>query len=218
VNELLNDGTLESLFLGVGRIHAELHGLAVPGLPVTDERARIDALVRDCDWIAFFRPADGARLAAVRDVLIDVAPRLASATLATCHGDFVCSHVLHGSDGWAVVDFDRAQRADPNADSALLLSSLTHNSPLFHQAWRDPDGSPGALVDRAVAAYLEGYQSHSGRHLERRRLLWQRLVAEIHMLGLMFTKDRFHPLAFERSMDLIEELTTRLSRAREGAA
>jgi hypothetical protein len=54
--------------------------------------------------------------------------------------------------------------------------------------------------------------------LERRRLLWQRLVAEIHMLGLMFTKDRFHPLAFERSMDLIEELTTKLSHAREGAA
>jgi len=218
VSELVRGDTLDALLHGVGRVQAELHGLAVPGLPSADERAGVDRLSRNCDWIGFFRPADGRRLGAVRRVLHDILPALAPAVPAVCHGDFVCSHVLHGPQGWSVVDFDLAQSADPHADAAILLSSLTNDVPMLQRAWRDPDAAPEALVDRAVAAYLEGYQSYGGRVLERRRLLWHWIAAEIHMLGLMFTKDRLHPLAFERSMGLVERLTGELSRAAERAA
>ena len=218
VSELVNGATLDALLHAMGRIHAELHGLAVPGVPVAAAQASIDALSRDCDWIAFFRPADGARLASVRRVLLHVLPRLSPAAPVLCHGDFVCSHVLHGPEGSAVVDFDLAHRADPHADAAILLSSLTHDVPFLRRAIRDPGAAPEALIERGVSAYVEGYQSYGRRILDRRRLLWHRIAAEIHMLGLMFTKDRFHALAFDRRLALVESLTSELSRAGERAA
>lgn len=211
VSELANAATADALLFGVGRVQAELHRLDVPGLPAADERARIELLSRECDWIAFFRPADGPRLAAIHGVLVDAVPRLAPVAAGLCHGDFVCSHVLRGPDGWGVVDFDLAHAGDPHADAASLLSSLTHDVPYFHRAWRNADGLPEALIDRAVAAYVEGYHSYAGAALDQKRLLWHRIAAEIHLLGLMFTKDRFHALAFDRSMALIERLTVELS-------
>jgi aminoglycoside phosphotransferase (APT) family kinase protein len=202
----------------VGRVHAELHRLDVPGLPVADDKARVDALARNCDWIGFFRPNDALRLARVRDRLLQIADRFDKTALVTCHGDLVPSHVLHGADGWAVVDFDLTHRGDAHADSALLLASLTQDVPMLRRTWRDPKSEPLGLLNRAVAAYVEGYQSFGGPVLDRRRLLWHRIATEVHMLGLMFTKDRFDPLAFERSMGLIEGLATDLGGPREGAA
>lgn len=213
VSELVDDGTLEPLLHGVGRVHAELHGLAVPGVPVADERAPLEQLARECDWVSFFRPADRRRLDAVRDVLLQVAPRLAGVAPALCHGDFVCSHVLRAPEGWGVVDFDLVHLGDPHADAATLLSSMTNDVPYLHGAWRDPARAAQPLMERSLRAYVEGYHSHGGRLLDPRRLLWHRVAAEIHMLALMFTKDRFHPLAFERSMDLVERMTVELSRA-----
>jgi Ser/Thr protein kinase RdoA (MazF antagonist) len=218
VSDLLREDTLESLLFGVGRIHAELHGLAVPDLPGADERARIERLLQNCDWVGFFRPSDGLRLARVRDILLEAGRRFDAVEPVTCHGDFVPSHVLLGPGGRAVVDFDLAHRGDPHADAALLLASLTQDVPWLRRLWRDSDAHASALVDRAASAYVAGYQSFGGTVLDRRRLLWHRIAAEIHMLGLVLTKDRFDQVAFDRSMHLVEELAAALSSARAGAA
>lgn len=218
VSDLIDASRLEGLMFGVGCLLAELHALPVDGLPAASERTRLELLTRNCAWIAFFRAHEGARLRAVKDALLAIAPRLSTARPVTCHGDFVCSHVLHGLEGWAVVDFDAAHRGDAHADAAWLLASLTEDVPLLHRAWRDPNADAAALVDGAVAAFIEGYQSLAARQLNRRALLWHRIATEIHLLGLMFTKDRFHDVAFDRSVALIDRLADELSRARAGAA
>lgn len=216
VSELVDATSLGALLHGVGRVHAELHDLEVPGAPEADERARLELLSRDVDWIALFRPSDRAALEAVRDALLGVAHGLAPAAPALCHGDLVCSHVLRAPDGWGVIDFDLAHRGDPHADAALLLASLAHDVPLLHRACRDADPAAGTLLDVAAAAYLEGYHRYGGRILDRRRLRWSRIAAEIHMLGLMFTKDRYDARGFERGLALVERLTAELTRAPGG--
>lgn len=217
LSDLLDAANIEALLYAAGRVQAELHELPVPNLPMAGETC-FDTLVRNCRWVTFFRQTAGAHLAAVRETLRRSALQLPPVTPATCHGDFVCSHLLYGPDGWAVVDFDLAHRGDAHTDVALLLASLTEDVPLLNRAWRNADLNARTMLDSAAAAFVEGYQARARHPLNRRRLLWQRIVAEIHMLGLMFTKDRFNALAFDRSLDLIERLARELSRAKAGVA
>ncbi len=54
-----------------------------------------------------------------------------------------------------------------------------------------------APVERAEAAYLDGYGAH-----DERRLRWHRAAAEIHGAAVALKKDRHHPARLTRGLDV----------------
>ncbi len=186
----------DALLARVGELHARLHGLAVAGLAPWDPAAFLRALAQDLAWIGFVRPQLAEEMRAAGETLRAQAPVLAADTF--CHGDFVCSQVLVDGERWAITDFDLACLGDPCRDVAMFLAGLGYDLPWLERALHAGEPDAAAQVERAAAAYLEGYASRRGavEPFAPRRLAWHRACAEIYYLALMFKKDRYAAPAF----------------------
>jgi hypothetical protein len=80
---------------------------------------------------------------------------------------------------------------------ALFITSLKRESQIF----KDPQ-----LHLAAEEAYLAGYESEGGR-VNRERLRWHRLAAEIHFLARTFQRDLYTPELFQQSIGTIARLS-----------
>jgi thiamine kinase-like enzyme len=210
VSTLLDVDTLTDLLYGVGALHHDLHQLPAGELPRWNIDALVERLEADVAWITLFRPEQGEFLDGLSSLLRTHVPQVDPADYAFCHGDFVCSHILKADDQWSVVDFDLAMAADPYLDVAMLLASLPYDVPLLTSDGRSPRGADGGLLGRACDAYLRGYRERAEREFDETRLLWYRICAELYYLALMFRKDRFYPVAFDRATALVRELGEKL--------
>jgi aminoglycoside phosphotransferase (APT) family kinase protein len=204
------DGFRETLRT-VGAVHRDLHRLDVANVPEWDLGAFLERLREHVDWIAFFWPEQRALLEDVRDLLLARVPRVDQGAYTFCHGDFRCSQVLKGDDGWSVIDFDDCVRGDPYLDMARLMAFLKNDVPFFMNWWvggRDPGLAD--LLEEACEAYLDGYQERRQEALDRARLLWYRVACEIHCLARAIQRDLICPASFERTIGWIQELGRRL--------
>jgi hypothetical protein len=60
---------------------------------------------------------------------------------------------------------------------------------------RAAEAGDDAVVERAEAAYLDGYGPH-----DERRLRWHRAAAEVHSAAVALKKDRHHPARRARAL------------------
>ncbi|MBK9943776.1 MAG: aminoglycoside phosphotransferase family protein [Kouleothrix sp.] len=201
---------LAGLLFQAGALHHELHSLPIADLPDWDASSSIARIEHDCAWITFVRPELSRLLGSALALLKRQVPAIDPTRYTFCHGDFACSQVLVGPAGWAVTDFDLAQRGDRYRELALLLASLPYDLPCLGAA----TPTTAALLEQASLAYCTGYQEQAGQALDQRRLLWHQLGAEIYYLALMLKKDWFQPPAFERAVERIRNYTGRLAPAR----
>ena len=95
---------------------------------------------------------------------------------------------------------------------AKLIASLKYNAPHFHDLFRDPTERAPGLLQEAYEAYIQRYEEHAQRTVNRSRILWYRIAWEIHHLARRFKRDQFHPVAFERAVALIGDLSAQLRR------
>jgi hypothetical protein len=187
-----------------GALHRAMHAAVVPGVPAEDPAAAREELRADAAWVAFARPEHAAAVAEVMAVLERRAPAT-PAPPAFCHGDLVPSQLLVDGDAWAITDFDGARTGDPHRDLATWLAALTFDVPALRAAAERGDE---ALLDRAAAAYLDGYGDH-----DPDRLRWHRAAAEVHHLAVMLKKDRHHPARFARGLRAARACAEELDRA-----
>jgi Phosphotransferase enzyme family len=153
-----------------GALHRAMHAADVPGVPHEDPGQALADLREDARWIRAALPEHADAVRAVLDTLERHAP--APPRPAFCHGDLTPSQLLVDGDDWAITDFDGARIGDPHRDLAIWLASL-------------PLEAPALALDRAEAAYLDGYGAH-----DERRLRWWRAVAEVHYVAVALKKDR----------------------------
>ena len=212
LTHLLDQDNCRDLLRAVGRIHRDLHGLNVPDLPAWNFRKFLQRLVTYVEWISFLRPEQRPFLEDVRDLLFRQVPDLTSADYTFCHGDFSCRQILDDHGCWSVVDFDGCLWGDPHFELAKLIASLKYTVPLFHDLFRDPTERAPSLFQEAYEAYLQGYEEQAQRTMNCSRILWYRIAWEIHHLARRFKRDQFHPVAFERAVALIGDLSAQLRR------
>jgi aminoglycoside phosphotransferase (APT) family kinase protein len=177
-----------------GALHRAMHAGDVPGIPAEDAPALLDELRADARWVAFALPEHAAT---VREILtaLERRPLEPPAPPAFCHGDLVPSQLLVDGERWAITDFDGARIGDPQRDLATWLASLTSEVPALAAA-------DDATVERAEAAYLEGYGPH-----DERRLAWQRAAAEVHSAAVAVKKDRHRPVRTARALRVARACT-----------
>jgi thiamine kinase-like enzyme len=212
LTHLLGRDNCRDLLGAVGRVHRGLHCLDVPDLPAWNYSKYLQRLVTYVEWISFLRPDQRPLLDGVRDLLFRQVPDLTSADYTFCHGDFSCRQILDDHGCWSVVDFDGCLRGDPHFEIAKLIASVKYNVPLFHDLFRDPTERAPGLLAEAYEAYIQGYEDQAQRTMNRSRILWYRIAWEIHHLARRFKRDQFHPVAFERAIALIGDLSAQLHR------
>jgi thiamine kinase-like enzyme len=212
LTHLLDRDNCRDLLRAVGRIHRELHCLHVPDLPAWDYDKYLRRIVTYVEWISFLRPDQRPVLDGVRDLLFRQVPDLAPADYTFCHGDFSCHQLLTDGDCWSVVDFDGCVRGDPHFEIAKLIASLKYNVPLFRDRFRDPTERAPSLLEEACELYVQGYEEQAQHTMNRKRILWYRIAWEIHHLARRLKRDQFHPVAFERAIALIGNLSAQLRR------
>jgi len=216
LTHLLDQDNCRDLLRAVGRIHRDLHGLNVPDLPAWNFSKYLQRLVTYVEWISFLRPDQRPVLDGVRDLLFRQVPDLTPADYAFCHGDFSCHQLLTDGDRWSVVDFDGCVRGDPHFEIAKLIASLKYNVPLFRDRFRDPAQPEPDLLEQACASYLQGYEEQAQHTMNRTRILWYRIAWEVHHLARRLKRDQFHPVAFDRAIALIGDLSEQLRRDQGG--
>ncbi len=204
--ELIAAETALPLLERLGAILRGLHELEAPGLPAWDEQGARDATARDLSWVAFMRPELGELAAGLAALIERAAPPIGLGRPRVCHGDFVPSQVLADGESWSVIDFDLCRYGDPYHDLAILLAALPYDVPALRDA-------PDALLRRAVTACVGGYEDRAGAPLERGRLLWHRLCAEIYYLGLALKKDWLDLAGYQRALDRLRALAAELEEA-----
>ena len=209
---LLDKDYCRDLLRAVGRIHRDLHGLNVPDLPAWNVGKYLQRLVTYFEWISFLRPEQRPLLDDVRGLLFRQVPHADSARYTFCHGDFSCHQILDDHGCWSVVDFDGCMRGDPHFEIGKLIASLKYNVPLFRDLFRDPTQRAPGLLEEACEAYLQGYEEQAQQTMNRTRILWYRIAWEIHHLARRLKRDQFHPVAFERAIALIGDLSAQLRR------
>jgi aminoglycoside phosphotransferase (APT) family kinase protein len=185
---VMDDGVLRR----AGELHRAMHAADVPGIPPEDPAQELADLRDDAQWVAFALPEHADAVRAVMDVLEPRAPQ-ATRVPAFCHGDLVPSQMLVG-ERWAITDFDGARIGDPHRDLAIWLASLTLDVPALRAAAESGNDAP---IERAEAAYLDGYGPH-----DEQRLLWHRAAAEVHYAAVALKKDRYHPARLARGLRL----------------
>jgi thiamine kinase-like enzyme len=212
LTHLLDRDNCTDLLGAVGRVHRDLHCLDVPDLPAWDYSTYLQRLFTYIEWISFLRPDQRPVLDGVHDLLFRKVPDLTSADYTFCHGDFSCHQLLTDGDCWSVVDFDGCLRGDPHFEIGKLIASLKYNVPLFRELFRDPTERAPALLEEAYEAYIQEYEEQAQQTMNRRRILWYRIAWEIHHLARRLKRDQFHPVAFERAVALIGDLSAQLRR------
>jgi thiamine kinase-like enzyme len=210
LTHLLDKDNCRDLLRVVGRIHRDLHCLNVPDLPAWDYGIYLHRLVTYVEWISVLRPDQRPLLDGVRDLLFGQVPDLAPTGYTFCHGDFSCHQLLTDGDCWSVVDFDGCVQGDPHFEIAKLIASLKYNVPLFRDRFRDPAQPEPDLLEQACASYLQGYEEQAQHTMNRHRILWYRIAWEIQYLARQFKRDQFHPVAFDRAIALIRDLSEQL--------
>lgn len=210
LSETLDEGNFAALLERLGRIHRQMHALEVPGLPQWRFANDLETLEQDVRWVAFFLPEREAALRGVWERLRRSPPRVDDDTAAFCHGDFVPSQALDDGGRWAITDFDMARRGGASLETAKLLACLKYHVPLVKNAFESATPGGDALAGAAEEAYLRGYEAEQGRPLDRERLLWFRLCAEIHYLALSLKKDTYAPGTFDRVLAMVERLAAGL--------
>jgi len=207
---LLNRENFVDLLYHVGTIHRDLHGLEVADARDWDFGSFQRHLTTVIQWISFFRPDQAAFLAEVRDLLLKGAPRVDPGSYTFCHGDYGCPQILKENGNWSVVDFDRCMRADPHMEIGRLIAYLKKNVPLFRGWFMEPEWAIDGL-EEAYESYLRGYEERAGQRLDRKKVLWYRICYEIHYLARLFKRDRYKPVAFDRAIELIRDLSRRFA-------
>jgi thiamine kinase-like enzyme len=216
VSPLLDQDNFKGLLYDIGRIHRDLHGLNVPDLPAWDFDGFLQRLSTYIECIAFFRPEQRPFLDDIRDLLFLHVPHVDSRTYTFCHGDFSCHQILKDGDSWSVVDFDGCLRGDPLFEIAKLMASLKYNVPLFRDGFRDPTQRVIYRLDEACESYVRGYEEQAQHLVNQTRILWYRIAWEIRYLARRFKRDQFHPVAFDRAIALIHDLSEQVQRDRSG--
>jgi thiamine kinase-like enzyme len=210
LSPLLDQDTFKGLLYDIGRIHRDLHCMNVPDLPEWDFDRFLQRLSTYIECIAFFRPEQRPFLDDVQDLLFRRVPHVDSRTYTFCHGDFSCHQILKDGDSWSVVDFDGCLRGDPLFEIAKLMASLKYNVPLFRDGFRDPTQRVEDRLEEACESYLRGYEEQAQQSANQTRILWYRIAWEIHHLARRFKRDQFHPVAFERAIALIGDLSEQM--------
>ena len=105
-------------------------------------------------------------------------------------------NLLLDGDRFAITDFDGARTGDPHRDLAIWLAALTFDVPALDGAVTAGDD---AAIERAEAAYLDGYGPH-----DERRLLWHRAAAEVHYVAVALKKDRHEPSRAQRGLRIAQ--------------
>ena len=205
----IDEENFEKSFFAIGAIHHEIHQLDVPGVPQGGFESILKDLNKRVKLISYLRPDTAAFLGSVRAVLAEDQPTIDRRNYTFCHGDFGCHQVLRQRERWAVIDFDGCRYGDRYREIARVLAYMKHNIPFLLHAFRDPARSAEGLLNRARTAYLRGYQDHSKEGLNWKRLLWYRIVLEVHYLSRTLQRGLYHPVAFERTIRLIQDLTDR---------
>jgi aminoglycoside phosphotransferase (APT) family kinase protein len=204
LSDLLGDEAARADALaGAAALQHAFHALPARGLPAWDPGGFVRKIAGDLAWIAFLRPEAEPVVERARRAL-ELAP--APGDLVCCHGDWVCSHLYRAPGGFAVIDLDLAQRADPLWEVAMALAALARDVPALEAARSNPAPDAAAVLRRAEDAYLDGYRAATGAPVPARRLGFWRLCSEIYELALMLTKDRYEPVAFGRSLARVDEL------------
>ncbi|HET9700037.1 MAG TPA: aminoglycoside phosphotransferase family protein [Burkholderiales bacterium] len=209
LSETLDERNFEAVLGRLGKVHRQMHALQVPGLPPWRFGNYLEALEQDVRWIAFFLPEREAALRGAWERLRRCPPRVDDDTTAFCHGDFVPSQALDDGGHWSITDFDLAHQGGALLETAKLLACLKYHVPLAKAAFESASAAGDALAADAEEAYLSGYEREQGRPLDRERLLWFRLCAEIHYLALSLKKDTYAPATFDRVTTLVERLAPR---------
>jgi aminoglycoside phosphotransferase (APT) family kinase protein len=199
----LIDAERASELLGrAGALHRAMHAADVAGAPAEDPDALLAELRADARWVAFALPESEDTVRATVDALERRAPGTPPAP-AFCHGDLVPSQLLLDGDRFAITDFDGARIGDPHRDLAIWLAALTFDVPALDRAVADGDE---AAVERAEAAYLDGYGPH-----DERRLLWHRAAAEVHYVAVALKKDRHEPARAQRGLRIARQCAEALA-------
>jgi Ser/Thr protein kinase RdoA (MazF antagonist) len=209
LSETLEARNFEARLGRLGRMHRQMHALQVPGLPRWRFPDYLETLEQDLRWIGFFLPAPEAALRGVWERLRRSPPRVDDDTTAFCHGDFVPSQALDDGGRWSITDFDMARQGGAALETAKLLACLKYHVPLVKGAFESASPAGDALAAAAEEAYLRGYEAEQGGPLDRERIAWFRLCAEIHYLALSLKKDTYSPAVFDRVVALVERLAAR---------
>ena len=207
--QLIKEENFEDSLFAVGAIHHEIHQLHVPGVPQWQFDSILKGLKQGVELISYLCPDMAPFLDDAQAVLAKNLPTIDPHAFTFCHGDFGCNQVLTEKEQWSVIDFDGCRYGDRYREIARLLAYLKHNVPFFLYTFRDPARSAETLLERASAAYLRGYQEHSKEDMNWKRLLWYQIVLEIRYLARTLQRDLYHPVAFERTIRLIHDLTDR---------
>jgi thiamine kinase-like enzyme len=185
-----------------GALHRAMHAAEVSGIPAEDPAQMLRELRADARWVAFALPESEDTVRATVDALARHALGTPPAA-AFCHGDLVPSQLLLDGDRFAITDFDGARIGDPHRDLAIWLAALTFDVPALDRAVAAGDE---AAVERAEAAYLDGYGPH-----DERRLLWHRAAAEIHYVAVALKKDRHEPARARRGLRIARQCAEALA-------
>ncbi|ROS78442.1 maltokinase [Cellulomonas sp. PhB143] len=151
----------------VARMHVVLAGAFEPGPPL-DAKWLVDDLRRRADTAAEQTPVLAARRDAVRgfhdEAVSLLAQSGASTRLQRIHGDLHLGQVLHGDEGWKILDFEGepmrpvAERTRPDValrDVAGMLRSVDYAAAVGHAT------DPG-WASAASAAFLDAYRAETG--------------------------------------------------------
>ncbi len=214
--QIVEDNFVDLLH-SAGQIHQHLHRLPVEA-PEWNLRIFLENLWAAIEWIKLFQPEQEQFLHRLRDFLVSNCPPVEAAEFTFCHGDFSCSQVLNDAGSWSVVDFDRCMQADPYLEIARFLAFLKYDVPLFRDWFLDADIRNHSRLEEAYAAYLNGYEQAAGQTLNRKKLLWYRIGAEIHYLARLLKRDLASRVVLERTFELIEGLRAKFQNGKERGA
>lgn len=188
--------TFVDVLLAAGRVHGELHGLRVEGLPTWRPDAMLPAAREHARLVAAFRPGAARLVAEIRELLVATLP--SPAPTRFCHGDLTLGHLLEHEGRVGVLDFDGCRNGDPCQDVARLLAFLRLDVPWLRLRYEQAEAGDLEL-DAAAGAFLVGH-AETGPALDPARLTWYLLAHELHYLARQFKRDLHAPLAFARGL------------------
>jgi thiamine kinase-like enzyme len=207
ISAILDGENCKDILYSVGAIHYDLHSLDTHEVPEWDFPTLLDNLEKAVKWIIFFEPEHSKFLDYILDLLMKHVPEENPREYTFCHGDFVCSQILKEGARFSITDFDLATRGDPYHELAILIASLKYDVPFFEKMIINllPEVTSNLL--EVINAYLAGYQERAQKTLDKKRLLWYRINAEIYYFALRLKKDRVYPNTVDNAVETIRNLS-----------